>query len=53
MAAGQGKIEVVRLLIKAKALVNIQNKVYTSLFIAWQGEEQLILEHLCVMSELQ
>ena len=31
MAAQKGKVEVVRLLIEAKALVNIQKKVYTSL----------------------
>ena len=31
MAASQGKIAVVRVLIEAKALVNIQNKVYTTL----------------------
>ena len=31
MAAGQGKVEVVRLLIEAKALVNLPSKVYISL----------------------
>ena len=34
MAAQEGKIEVVRILIEAKALINIQKKVYTSLSLS-------------------
>ena len=33
VAAQEGKVEVVRILIEAKALVNIQTKVCTSLFL--------------------
>ena len=59
LAAQEGKGEVVRLLIKAKALVNIRKKVCTSLFhpLTWRGEEIYMyyygnIDFLCIISKL-
>ena len=59
LATQEGKVEVVRILMEAKALVNIQKKVYTSpslphtcISSSHDREEQLLLIHgICVTSQ--